>query len=95
MDSPAFCAASAMALCSSSVTRQWITLVFFGMETPLETKYLPAGTILFATRDCKGGRVDARQWLRGSGLTPEQVRLYSDEGMVMVAALTKLEWSKQ
>jgi hypothetical protein len=65
------------------------------MVASLETKYLPAGTILFATRDCKDGRTDARQWLRENGLTPEQVRLYSNEGMVMVAALTKLKWSKQ
>jgi hypothetical protein len=71
-----------------------MTLVFFDMSDS-ETKYLPAGTILFATRDCKEGRGDARQWLRESGLTPKEVRLYSNEGMVLVATISKLEWSKE
>lgn len=52
---------------------------------------IKSGTIVFATQDCAEGRADARVWLREKGLTPNQVRLYSDGGMVLVSALLPLD----
>jgi len=43
---------------------------------------IKAGTILFATSDTAEGRADARAWLKEKSLTPQQVRLYRDDGMV-------------
>jgi len=45
------------------------------------------GTILFATADTAEGRADARAWLKEKAMTPEQVRLYREGDMVLVAAL--------
>ena len=44
------------------------------------------GTIVFATGDFDGGREAAKAWLQEHGLTPDQVRLYVHDGMVMVSA---------
>lgn len=49
------------------------------------------GNILFATADTKEGRDDARAWLKEKGFTPQQVRLYCDNDMVLVAALVEVD----
>lgn len=49
------------------------------------------GTIVFATGDCKEGRDEARAWLREKALTPQEVRLYREADMVLVAALVGLD----
>ena len=48
------------------------------------------GTIVFATGDCPDGRKDAMRWISEHGLTPDQVRLYVHEGMVMASAKKSL-----
>lgn len=45
------------------------------------------GVIVFATGDCKEGRDEARVWLKGKGLTPQDVRLYALDGLVLVETL--------
>jgi len=45
------------------------------------------GVIVYATGDCREGIEDARAWLRAKQLKPDQVRLYRDDGMVLVEAL--------
>ena len=51
---------------------------------------IKAGTIVFATGDFDGGREDAKAWLQEKGLTPDQVRLYVHDGMVLVSAKKSL-----
>ena len=48
------------------------------------------GTIVFATGDCPDGRKDAMRWISEHGLTPDQVRLYVHDGMVLVSAKKSL-----
>ena len=48
------------------------------------------GTIVFATWDCPEGRKDAMRWISDHGLTPDQVRLYVHDGMVLVSAKKSL-----
>ena len=48
------------------------------------------GTIVFATGDCLEGRKDAMRWISDHGLTPDQVRLYVHDGMVLVSAKKSL-----
>jgi len=54
---------------------------------------IKAGTIVFATDDCKAGRGDARAWLKEKSLTPQDVRLYALEGQVLIEALRPLDVS--
>jgi len=49
---------------------------------------IKAGTVIFATLDCKDGLADARSWLVEQKLTPQQVRLYRHDGQVLVETLT-------
>jgi len=50
------------------------------------------GFILFATGDSPEGSADARAWLADKKLTPNQVRLFSLDGMVLVQAKTFLTY---
>jgi hypothetical protein len=52
------------------------------------------GTIVFATDASAEGVADARVWLRESGLTPQDVRLYRLDGMTLVQALRDVEMKK-
>jgi len=52
------------------------------------------GTILFATADTAEGRADARAWLKAKAMTPQQVRLYREGDMVLVAALVPVSVQK-
>jgi len=51
---------------------------------------IKAGTIMFATSACKAGIVDARDWLKEKQYKPDEVRLYKNEGMVLVQALKNI-----
>lgn len=55
---------------------------------------IKAGTIVFATDDCKDGRADARGWLREKSLTPQDVRLYALDGQVLIEALRPVDISR-
>lgn len=45
------------------------------------------GVVVFATKDTKEGRADARGWLKSKGIAPHQARLFVLEGMVLVETL--------
>lgn len=51
------------------------------------------GWIVFATADCAEGIRDARAWLKGKSLTPQDVRLYRLNGQVLVETLRPCEIS--
>ena len=51
---------------------------------------IKAGTIIFATSACKDGVADARAWLKEKRYTPDEVRLYKNDGMVLVQALKNI-----
>jgi hypothetical protein len=51
------------------------------------------GVVVFATDDTKGGRDDARAWLKTKGLTPDQVRLFRLNDQVLVETLKAVEIS--
>lgn len=51
---------------------------------------IKAGTIIFATSACKAGASDARDWLKEKQYKPDEVRLYKNEGMVLVQALKNI-----
>ena len=51
---------------------------------------IKAGTIIFATSACKDGVADARAWLKEKQYKPDEVRLYKNEGMVLVQALKNI-----
>lgn len=55
---------------------------------------IKAGTVIFATDDSREGVADARVWLRDSGLTPADVRLYKLDGMTLVQALRDVDLRK-
>ena len=52
---------------------------------------IKAGTIVFATSDCKAGVADARAWLKEKQYTREEVRLYKEGGMVLVQAIKNIQ----
>lgn len=56
---------------------------------------IKAGTIVFATDASAEGVADARKWLRDTGLTPQDVRLYLLDGMTLVQALREIEIKKR
>lgn len=49
------------------------------------------GVVVFATKDTKEGRKDARSWLKAKRLTPKQVRLFRLDGMVLVESLQEID----
>ena len=48
---------------------------------------IKTGVIVFATDDSREGVADARAWLKASGLTPADVRLYQHDGQTLVQTL--------
>lgn len=52
---------------------------------------IKAGVIVFATDSSKAGVEDARAWLKEKALRPDQVRLYRDDGMVLIETLVPVD----
>ena len=48
---------------------------------------IKAGFVVFATDDTREGIMAAREWLKGSGLTPQDARLYRHNGQTLVELL--------
>jgi len=48
---------------------------------------IKAGFVVFATDDTREGIMAAREWVKGTNLTPELARLYRHNGQALVELL--------